>query len=261
MRRACRPAGAGADQIMSSRVEIYAPGDEFESSAAREILRVIGTAVRERGVCVIALSGGETPRTVYRRMASLPDDAQPDWRNVHVLFGDERMVPPDDRQSNFGMVRRELLSTVAVPEANVHPIRTEMAPEEAASAYASELRSLFARTGPRCDLILLGLGEDGHTASLFPGTNALSVRGKEACAVYVPSLASWRVTLTLEVITSAHQVLFIVTGMRKAAIVRRVQEARAPDQAIPATLVRLADGLLTWMLDTEAASALSPSRL
>ena len=254
-----RAAGLGARGPMNPLIRIFSPAEEFETAAAHEIARVAGSAIRDRGFGIIALSGGETPRTVYRRLAGLSSDEQPDWTSVHLLFGDERMVPYDDPQSNLGMVRQELLSRIAIPAANIHAVPTAVAPAEAAHAYAADLRKLLARTGGRCDLVLLGLGEDGHTASLFPGAEALSISREEACAVYAPALKSWRVTVTLPLINAARRVLFLVAGVRKARVVRQVLRVREPEPSLPATYVRPSEGELFWFLDRDAASALEPS--
>jgi len=256
---AYRAVRYGARGPMNPLVRVFSPAQEFESAAAHEIARAAGAAIRDRGLAVLALSGGETPRTVYRRLAVLPTDAQPDWTAVHLLFGDERLVPYDDPQSNYGMVRQELLSRIAIPEANIHSVPTAMAPPDAARAYAADLRTLLARAGGRCDLVLLGLGEDGHTASLFPGADALSISKEEASAVYAPALKSWRVTVTLPVINTARRVLFLVAGMRKALVVRQVLRAREPVPSLPATLIRPTEGELIWFLDSDAASSLEPA--
>ena len=243
---------------MSPRVDIYPSTADLESAAAREILHIVRLAIRNRGVCTLALSGGETPRALYRRLASLPPGEAPDWSRIHLCFGDERMVPPHDPESNYGMVRHELISRVPLPAGNVHRIRGERPPDIAAGEYASDLGRTLSFSGGRFDLVLLGLGDDGHTASLFPGTDVLGEREKSVRAVYVQRLSAWRVTVTLPVINSARNVLFLVSGSGKKDIVRRVLASPGPTAEIPATLVNPADSPPHWMLDIEAAASIRP---
>lgn len=230
----------------------------MESAAEREVLGIARRALRERGACTLALSGGETPRGLYRRLAVLPAGEAPDWSRIHLCFGDERMVPPDDPESNYGMVRQDLICRIPLPAGNVHRIRGERLPEIAAAEYAADLERALSFSGGRFDLVLLGLGDDGHTASLFPGTDVLREREKTVCAVCVPELSSWRVTVTLPVINSARDVLFLVSGLKKTDIVRRVLESPGPAADIPATLVDPADSPPHWMLDSEAGASVQP---
>jgi 6-phosphogluconolactonase len=239
---------------MRKRVDIYRSTPDLESAAEREVLGILLQAIRDRGVSTMALSGGETPRGLYRILASLPAGRAPDWSRIHICFGDERMVSPDDPESNYGMVRHELICRVPLPAGNVHRIRGERPPEIASGEYAADLERTLAFSGGRFDIVLLGLGVDGHTASLFPGKYVLGERVKTVCALYVPGLSSWRVTVTLPVINSAREVLFLVSGGKKKDIVRRVLDSPGPDPAIPATLVSPADFPPHWMLDSAAAS-------
>jgi 6-phosphogluconolactonase len=242
---------------MKRRVDIYPGKADLELAAEREVLGIIRRAVDERGVCTVSLSGGETPRGLYRRLAAIPSGRAPEWGRTHLCFGDERMVPPDDPESNYGMVRDELICRIPLPAGHVHRIRGERAPEVAAAEYAADLERTLSLSGGRFDLILLGLGDDGHTASLFPGTDVIREGEKTVREVYVFALSEWRVTLTLPVINGAREVLFVVSGGRKNEIVRRVLEAPGPDPEIPATLVDPTDGPPHWMLDGDAAASLS----
>jgi 6-phosphogluconolactonase len=236
------------------RVSISPTVDDFEIASACEIAKGITAAIHERGGCLIALSGGHTPRGVYRRLADLLITQSVDLSRVHLIFGDERMVPPDDPDSNYGMIQREFISRVPIPTPNVHRIRGEVKADAAAREYERELQTLLPLFAGRCDLILLGLGEDGHTASLFPGSAVLRELQQTAREVFVPRLESWRVTLTLPVINRARAVLFLVTGGQKAAIVRNVLTSTRSREDLPATLVRPHPGSLSWMLDAEAAA-------
>jgi 6-phosphogluconolactonase len=181
-----------------------------------------------------------------------------DLSRLHFVFSDERMVAPDDPNSNFGMIQHEFISRIHIPPLHVHRIRGEIKAEVAAREYERELHTLFPLFAGRCDLVLLGLGEDGHTASLFPGTSILRERQRTARAVFLPRLASWRVTLTLPVINSARTVMFLVTGKIKATIVGKIFSSTTPREDLPATLVRPDPGTLTWMFDAEAASQIPP---
>jgi 6-phosphogluconolactonase len=230
--------------------------DDFEIAAARAALEVIMAASRERGRCLIGLSGGRTPPGVYRRLAELLVTQSVDLSRGYLIFVDERMVPPDDPNSNYGMVRRELISRIPIPPLHVCRIRGEAKAITAARDYERQLREVLLPFGGQCDLILLGVGEDGHTASLFPGSPVLREQQNKARAVFVPLLGSWRVTLTLPVINSARNVFFLVTGRQKAAIVGRILASAESSEDLPATLVRPDPGMSRWMLDAEAASRL-----
>ena len=241
---------------MRPRVDIYPSKADLESAAGSEILQIVRLAIRERGVCTLALSGGETPRGLYRRLAALHPGEAPDWSRIHLCFGDERMVPPDDPESNYGMVRHEIISRVPLPAGNVHRIRGERPPEIAAAEYAADLGRTLPLSGGRFDLVLLGLGDDGHTASLFPGTDVLREREKSVCAVYVERLSVWRVTVTLPVINRARNVLFLVSGSGKKEIVRKVLASVSPAAELPATLVNPSDSPPHWILDSGAGASI-----
>ncbi|HYQ86251.1 MAG TPA: 6-phosphogluconolactonase [Bacteroidota bacterium] len=234
-------------------INVFKDPDALALETARKLCDIMNQAVAARGVCSLALAGGETPRLAYRLLAR-EGSGRVDWNKIHLFFIDERMAPPDNPQSNFGMVRRELLSLVPVPESNIHRVRGELAPDRAAEEYRIDLETFFAHPVPRFDLILLGLGEDGHIASLFPGTAALDEEVRCVVAVFVPKFKSWRITITLPVINNSRAVLFLVSGARKASILKQVLAADRPVKHIPATLVVPADGTVEWMLDEDAAS-------
>ncbi|TLY28776.1 MAG: 6-phosphogluconolactonase [Ignavibacteria bacterium] len=234
-------------------INVFKDPDMLALGTALGLCNSMKQAVTDRGVCSVALAGGDTPRRAYRLVAR-EGSGRADWNRIHFFFIDERIVPPDDPQSNFGMARRELLSLVPVPGSNIHRVRGEFAPERAAEEYRLELESFFAHPIPRFDLVLLGLGEDGHIASLFPGTAALDEEERSVVSVFVPKIKSWRVTLTLPVINNSREALFLVSGARKAAIVKQVLAAERPAKDIPATLVVPTDGKVGWMLDADAAS-------
>lgn len=233
---------------------VVSDADRLAQVAAKRFIALAAATLDERGRFVVALSGGSTPRPMYRRLAQEPQTLAVDWSRVELFWGDERCVPPDHPDSNYRMARRALLDGdghdgVGVPQAHVHRIRGELPPREAAAAYREELQAVLGEGG-RFDLVLLGLGTDGHTASLFPGTTAVEERGRDVVAVYVKKLSSWRVTLTLPVINRARHVIFLVSGAEKADALARVRAG----EPLPAAMVRPVEGTLTWVVDRDAAA-------
>lgn len=212
----------------------------------------------------IALAGGSTPRTLYRTLAAPPYSEKVPWEHVHLFFGDERCVGPDDEQSNFRMARDTLTKAVDIPKGNVHRIMGELDPVVAAGKYEEELREFFTASGrmdstgrwPVFDMVLLGLGTDGHTLSLFPGSEALEERKKLVCTSRTSrgeSPDTRRVTLTYSVVNSASLVVFLVSGTEKAAIVDRVLNGPYEPRTLPAQAVKPISGAFLWLLDRGAA--------
>jgi 6-phosphogluconolactonase len=230
--------------------------EQLALSAATSIAMMTGNAIKTRGYCSLVLSGGETPRRVYQLLGTVPFVNKINWERLHIFFGDERTVPPDDPQSNYGMVRRELLYRLPIPDNNIHRIQGELSAVDAAKKYDEDIEKHFKTRSPRFDIVLLGIGIDGHTASLFPDSDALKEKQKIAIGVYIPQLESWRVTLSLPVINRAAAVLFLISGSGKASIVERILSSRLPSSRMPATLVQLRDGSVEWFLDRAAASLL-----
>ena len=239
-------------------VRVAPDAEALAGLAAGEVARCAAAALRARGRFTLALSGGATPRLLYRALADpeQPFREQVAWRAVHVLFGDERCVPPDHPASNYRAAREELLDRVPLGPGHLHRMRGEEADRDAAARrYEAELRAIAGGAAwPVLDLVLLGMGEDGHTASLFPGSPALEERQRAVVAVRAPALPAERLTLTLPALTAAREVLFLVAGAHKAA---RVAEALAdPPAALPAARVRPVAGELLWLLDAGAAARL-----
>lgn len=225
-------------------------------AAARHVVESAQAAIQARGAFSIALSGGSTPRELHRRLAG-PLANEVDWSKLHVFFGDERCVPPDDPDSNYRMARETLLSQVPISPDHVHRMKGELPPEEAASQYEQELRGFFGNEPPRLDLILLGMGDNGHTASLFPGLRAVHEQQRWVMAENVPEVGMWRITLTPYVINLGREVLFLVAGAGKASMLRKVLEGPfAPDER-PAQIVRPSPGEVMWLVDAAAADDLS----
>ncbi len=213
-------------------------------------------AAAERGSFHVALSGGETPRAAYELLATEAFRDELSWSDVFVYFGDERCVPPDDEQSNYRMARRAFLDAVRIPPPNVHRIRGETDPGLAANEYASILRADLGNA-PRFDLVMLGLGPDGHTASLFPGSPPDTDDDALVRAVYAQSQTMWRVTITPKVINAARAVVFAVEGAEKAPILATVYEGPYDPVRYPAQIVRPDPGRLVWLVDRLAAGMLS----
>jgi 6-phosphogluconolactonase len=241
---------------MKPEIVVLPDSETLAHEAARSLAVLAIEAVDSRGRFSVALSGGSTPRALYRLLAEEPYRGQIPWAGVHLFWGDERCVPPDDPGSSFRAADEAFISRVPLPPDNVHRVRGELAPEVAARAYANELDDFFCGPHARLDLVLLGLGEDGHTASLFPGSDALQETRRLTAAVeaHYQDRPTGRVTLTLPAINTARHVLFLVSGSDKARIAQVVLEG--DDGLYPAQQVRPTAGELTWMLDAAAAGRL-----
>ncbi len=240
------------------QVEIYPDRDALMRAAATQFVAASQRAVESRGRFAVALSGGSTPRGLYELLAVEPLRSRVDWASVHVFWGDERAVSPDHESSNFRMAEEALLRKVPLPLQNVHRIRAELPPEQAAADYERVLRDFFLeRLISACgtfDLVLLGMGNDGHTASLFPGTAAIHERDHWAAAHYVTALEAWRITLTPPVLNAARLALFLVSGSDKAEALRQVLDGPHQPDVLPAQAIRPTSGDVTWMLDVDAAA-------
>jgi 6-phosphogluconolactonase len=218
----------------------------FVDGAAGFILEKSRKAIAERNEFRIALSGGNTPAPVYARIAIEARDLP--WELIRFTFGDERCVQPDDPQSNFRMARENLFVSAAVPEKSIMRMRGEIDPQTAAQEYQDQLDAIATEHGEpiyQHDLILLGLGDDGHTASLFPGTAALEEMTHRVVANFVPKLNAWRLTFTFPLINHARQILFLVGASKSPRLIERVLEG---DQQFPAARVNPSAGEVTWMI-------------
>lgn len=247
---------------MSSAIEIrkLTTPQELSAAAAEEVVHETEEAVAARGRFTIALSGGSTPRNLFTLLATNGRSTLP-WDRMFFFWGDERHVPPTDAESNYRMADEAMLSKIPVAVGNIFRVAAEN-PDAAAAAEAYEqtLRKFFALESgqvPRFDLILLGLGPDGHTASLFPGTAAVQERTRLVVANWVDKLKTSRITLTLPVLNAARCVAFLVSGTDKADALKAVLEGDAPGEQYPSKLVKPTDGKLIWLVDRAAASGLS----
>jgi len=227
--------------------------------AAGRFIEIGNDAIHSNGSFTVALAGGSTPRALYALLASNDYEGRVDWSRVLVFWGDERCVPLDHKNSNFKMAWDTLLSRIAIPSENVHRMPTELGPDAAACAYAAVLKKAFELPSgafPSLDLILLGMGADGHTASLFPHTAAINETRRLVVAHFVDRLDTHRLTLTPPVLTGAANVLFLVTGENKAQALKRVLKDPYRPSEFPAQLLRHATGAVTWIIDYAAAGKL-----
>lgn len=229
--------------------------------AAARVIAIGGDAIARRGTFHLALSGGTTPRQLYRALAQPDRRKRLDWGCVHLYFGDERAVPPDHPDSNFRMARETLIDHIPTPAAQVHRMPADPAHiEEAAQAYARVLATHLPQDAagmPVFDLILLGLGTDGHTCSLFPGTGILAERERSVAAVHAPHQDNWRLSLTYPVLNAARHLLFLVAGADKAAVMARICNPSAAAAArLPVEHIAPA-GAVEWHLDRAAAGSLA----
>jgi 6-phosphogluconolactonase len=246
----------------SPDVRVYPDPPAVARAAAEMIARTAAEAVDRNGAFSLVLSGGSTPKLLHN---ILSDPGQPyrskiDWPKVEIYFGDERAVPPDHADSNYKMARETLLSKVPIPPQNVHRIRGEIKPDEAAIEYGRMLKSRFGETGGP-DLTLLGMGDDGHTASLFPHTPALDETRHRAVAQFVEKSttgANWRITMTAPFINRSAAVAALVTGAGKAQRLKEVLHGPRDSKRLPIQLIAPASGRLIWLVDQAAAGALSP---
>ncbi len=243
-------------------LRLFADAETISQAAAGEFVRCATEALAARGRFTVALSGGSTPQHLYQLLAAPPFRTGVDWKRVEVFWGDERCVPPDHRDSNYRMAREAMLDRLPIPLNQIHRIEAER-PDRAAAArdYQAGLARVFGidPTGepPGLDLVLLGMGPDGHTASLFPGTTALNETQKWVVANYVPRFATDRITLTVPILNRARQVLFLVAGTDKAERLAEVLEGPHDPTRLPSQLIQPSVGKLLWFVDRAAAARLT----
>jgi 6-phosphogluconolactonase len=250
-------------QVMAQRgdggaeVVVVPEAAALAREAAERFVQMAREAVEARGRFSVALAGGSTPGGAYRLLAEAPYRTRVPWEQVHIFWGDERLVPPDDPGSNYGLAQQAFIGLVPIPAENVHRVRGELKPEAAARAYELELEDYFCGPLPRLDLVILGLGSDGHTASLFPGSPLLEETSETVAVARAnyQGRPAWRVTLTLPAINAARHVLFLAGGAEKAGIVAAVLGEGGG--SLPAQRVCPVAGQVTWLLDRAAAAGLA----
>jgi len=240
------------------RVLVLETPEELAQAVADAFVADAADAIAARGAFFVALAGGTTPRAAYALLAQEPRASKVDWAHVLVYFSDERCVPPGDEQSNYHMAAQALLERVPLPERNVHPMRGEIEPVQAAREYAALLTETMGDR-PRFDLLMLGMGTDGHTASLFPGSDPLAEDDRLVRAPYVEKMGGHRITFTPRVINNARHVLIATEGLTKAPALYAVLRGPFEPQVHPIQIVAPSDGQLTWMVDRAAAAELAPN--
>ena len=235
------------------RIQVVEDPAQLAPITAQWLVQTVQARLQEADRFSLVLSGGSTPQALYQQLASSPYANEVDWSRLHIFWGDERCVPPDHSQSNYRMACQALLEHVPLRPEHIHRMRGELPPEEAALAYAQVLDQFFGERQLQFDLVLLGMGADGHTASLFPHSAALKETLRRVVANYAPSQASWRITLTISALNAARQVAFLVSGADKAETLQRVLEGPYQPDELPAQFIQPA----TWLVDAAAASRLS----
>lgn len=241
---------------MNPQVLIASSPQVWIDKSVELIFQSADDAIQQRGRFSLVLSGGSTPQPLYRALAQLPRASKLDWSRTQIFWGDERTAPPDHPDSNYSMAKQALLDHVPLPPKNIYRIQGELPPQDAAEEYEKLIASYFINQEKRFDLVLLGLGADGHTASLFPESEALKETLLWATANYVPSQQVWRSTLTYPALTSARKIIFLVTGGGKAEIVKQIIENDQVSSKFPAAQVAAQHPNLTWVLDEESARLL-----
>jgi 6-phosphogluconolactonase len=243
--------------VTNRKIIFCRDADELSRKAAGQFVSLARQAIAAHERFTVALSGGSTPKVLYSLLATGEFSEQLAWRQIHLFWGDERCVAPDHAESNFRMVKESLLSRTTIPTENVHRMAGEKAPAVAAPEYEIQLRKHFHIEDdrvPRFDLVLLGLGEDGHTASLFPGSSALNETERLVATTYVEKINAHRLTLTFPVINNAAQIAFLVAGKSKAPVVKAILTTEKCDY--PAARIRPENGRLIWFVTKDAASDL-----
>lgn len=236
------------------KIEVFATAAEIIEKAAELIAEKLSGALKKKDRASLVLSGGSTPKALYELLASEKYRGKISWKNILIFFGDERCVPPDDPQSNYKMAREALLSKMPIAEENVFRMKGELPPEAAAAQYEAAIKNSLGHD-PHFDIVLLGIGADGHTASLFPGTDALQETEKLVTANYIEKLNASRITLTFRVINTSQNVIFLAAGKEKAEVIGKIFEKK-DTPFLPAQMVDPAGGTIFWMLEKAAAAAI-----
>jgi 6-phosphogluconolactonase len=235
-------------------IKVYPDLEAASQAASMLLIEQANRAVAARGRFCVALSGGSTPKRTYELLAGPPFKEQVPWHRLHIFWGDERCVPLDDPRSNARMAKEAWLDRVPIPESQIHPMYQSGEPAAAARQYEAHLRQFFTGHPHSLDLVLLGLGDNGHTASLFPGTPVLKETGRWVSEVYVAEQDMYRVTLTAAFINQAAMVAFLVAGAGKAEVVWQILRGPRDPERLPAQLIAPHPGELLWLLDLQAAA-------
>ncbi len=242
---------------LNANIRIEADLEAVAAAAADLFVSTAASSIEDHGEFRVCLSGGSTPAAMYRLLAAAPRVEQVAWHKVRFYFGDERCVKPDHPDSNYGLAKRTLLDFVNHCPNCVYRMEAERDPQEAAADYGRMLKEQFGTGWPRFDLILLGMGGDGHTASLFPHTPALAEPKHRCVANFVPKLDAWRVTLTFPVINAGARVAFLIAGAEKAGVLHEVLHGPPDPERLPSQRVRPTDGELLFVVDAAAGQHLA----
>jgi 6-phosphogluconolactonase len=237
-------------------LHIYKTTDETIKGLADYFVQTVNTAIKEKGKCTVVLSGGNSPKKLYELLTTSEYSRQIDWDKIYFFFGDERYVPFTDPGNNGNMAKKALFEPLMIPDANIFYINTAAPPEESAKKYSQRILSYFKNDPVRFDLVLLGLGDNSHTASLFPHTPVLKEKKALVSAVYIKELSSYRITMTAGLINEAHAIAFLVYGEAKAMAVHNVLEGEKDFETYPAQLIIPEEGVMLWFLDESAAKGL-----
>lgn len=237
------------------KISVFRDEQELSTAASELIADLSRKSIEKKGRFVIALSGGKTPSTLYTLMANLPYSKELQWKNIFIFWSDERCVPADDEQNNSHLAKKMLLDHVPIPTENIFPVQVQMPAGKAAIQYEQMLKAFFKEDVPAFDLVLLGMGEDGHTASLFPNSPFLNQSTELVKAVSKPGDKIERITFTPVLINNAKHILILVTGKNKAAVLKEVLEKKS-NKAYPVQLIGPKHGKLLWYVDAAAASKL-----
>ena len=239
-----------------AEVKVFPNEQALIDHAVERIIALAQESVNQRGSFSAALSGGSTPQPLYAALGNAKNRGRLPWDMIHLFWGDERHVPPEHADSNYHMVKHSLLDGVPIPADNVHRVPAEMEIRMAAFSYEETLRGFFDGKWPRFDLVLLGMGEDGHTASLFPYSAGLHEKDRWFIANYAPYRETWRLTLTKNAINAARNIIVLVSGQSKAKMLAEVlMEPKTPEEK-PIQLIDPVDGEMTWLVNKDAASQL-----
>ncbi len=238
-------------------MKVFPTPDDVGVASAEFIILLAREAIAAKGRFVISLSGGQTPDRLYALLAQSPWRQQIEWMKTFIFWGDERYVRFDDKRNNAHVAQSILLKRIDIPSSNIHFINVNLQPDEAAREYENDIRNFFGTEPPRFDLVLLGLGENGHTASLFPETKVIDEQAEGVRDIYVEEEKMFRITMTAPLINQAHHILFLVTGKKKSEVLKNILTSSFQPHRYPAQLIKPRGGELQWFVDQEAASLIS----
>lgn len=238
------------------KLEVFQTEYAFKIAAAELVIAIAEKSIAARGRFTLSLSGGQTPGNLFKLLAEPKFRERMPWKNTFIFWGDERFVPSDDKQNNANMARALLLDHIEIPPININPVPVDLAPGEAAEKYETLLKTFFGKDIPQFDLIFLGLGENGHTASLFPGKDVVFEMTRLVRELYIEDQHMFRITMTPLLINKAYNIIFLVEGENKANILKTVLGGPYQPDKFPAQIINPENGNLYWLVDKKAASLL-----